>query len=42
MPEVLQRELGYQLRVGHPPALAGMPEADIARFTLPYGLALAG
>ena len=41
MPGALQRELGYQLRVGHPPALAGMPEADIARFTLPYGLALA-
>ena len=41
MPEALQRQLGYQLRVGHPPALAGMAPADEARLTLPYGLALA-
>lgn len=40
MPALLQRELGLPLRVGRPAALAGLPDADVARLTLPYGLAL--
>jgi type IV pilus assembly protein PilM len=38
--EHLEQHLGYQVRVGRPPALAGLDAAEAARLTVPYGLAL--
>lgn len=40
LPRHLEQELGIQLRVGRPSALAGLDEATAARLTLAYGLAL--
>ncbi len=36
----LEQQLGLALRVGHPPALAGLDAAEAARLAVPYGLAL--
>ena len=38
--ERLQQSLGYAVRVKRPPALADLPDAEAARVTVPYGLAL--
>ncbi len=40
LPEQIERQLGYALRVGRPPALSGLDAASAARLTVPYGLAL--
>lgn len=40
LPEQLERQLGYPMRVGRPAALAGLDAPAAARLTLPYGLAL--
>ncbi len=40
VPERIERQLGYALRVGQPPALSGLDAASAARLTVPYGLAL--
>lgn len=36
----LERELGYATRVARPLALAGLPDAEASRLTVPFGLAL--
>jgi type IV pilus assembly protein PilM len=38
--ERLQQSLGYAVQVRRPPALADLPDAEAARVTVPYGLAL--
>ncbi|MEZ5155134.1 MAG: type IV pilus assembly protein PilM [Solirubrobacterales bacterium] len=40
VPARLEQLLGYAIRVGRPPALAGLDAADAARLTLPFGLGL--
>ena len=40
VPARLEQHLGYAIRVGRPPALAGLDDADAARLTLPFGLGL--
>lgn len=40
LPEALERELGYSVRIALPSALAGVPHAEAARLTLSYGLGL--
>jgi type IV pilus assembly protein PilM len=40
LPARIEGELGYALRVGLPPALAGLDTTSAARLTVPYGLAL--
>ncbi len=40
LPAEIERQLGYALRVGSPPALASLDAASSARLTVPYGLAL--
>ena len=40
LPGQIERHLGYALRVGTPPALAGLDPASAGRLTVPYGLAL--
>jgi type IV pilus assembly protein PilM len=40
VPARLEQLLGYAIRVGRPPALAGLDPADAARLTLPFGLGL--
>ena len=40
LPEALSARLGYGFEVVRPPALGGLDDADAARLTLSYGLAL--
>jgi type IV pilus assembly protein PilM len=40
LPEALERELGYPVRVALPSALAGVPQPEASRLTLSYGLGL--
>lgn len=40
LPEALERELGYPVRVALPSALHGVPQPEAARLTLSYGLGL--
>ncbi len=42
LPEALERELGYPVRVTLPSALAGIPQAEAARLALSYGLGMEG
>jgi type IV pilus assembly protein PilM len=42
LPQALERELGHQVRVALPTALAGIPGPEAARLTLPYGLGMEG
>ncbi len=40
LPARMERELGFPVRIGRPPALATLDESSAARLTLAYGLAL--
>lgn len=40
VPARLEQLLGYAIRVGRPPALAGLDPSEAARLTLPFGLGL--
>jgi len=40
VPGLLERELGYQIRVGRPAALEGLDDVEAARLALPFGIAL--
>lgn len=40
LPARIERELGFALSIGRPPALAELEEADAARLTVPFGLGL--